>query len=1490
MGKVDERGHWLVCLFFIIATFLFAFYEDAYAAQTKELPIFNPSFEDWNNSYPLSVSNYTTSVPTGWDLNNTGYAPCDAVVKTHSRCSARTGEYAAFFDSRSFSNALKSNTYKLSEGSYTFSVYAATIGYVGTKLTLKVDGAVNKSLQFSLTGNSYSYTKYSLSFNMESEGEVRFWIDNSNEWDGNSTISHFAIDDWSLTTSDGALLDFNSSNVYKDGNFTYYLYNNGTAELAVVTNKDISGEITIPETINVNNTQYIVRSISPYAFSDCNKLTSIIFPKRLYAIGKNSFENCRSLNSVLFPTYLQLIDENAFVGCENLHEAVFMTKVKPSINSNAFGPHVKLYVPKIADYSSFGDRVEGLAYINEDILYTGVIPNLNLTSPASVSITSLNKESLKAPCGKYILPASFASHGMTVEGEVVVSIQPTSLKIIAPILRRQFGENNPTIELTYEGFVNGETSEVLLVKPSISLDCYDHSDVGDYPIVLTNGVATNYSINYIHGILKIEKRDLKVRVNNAQISYDQDLPEFQLAYEGLANFENSPKWDKAPQFATVATKGSDVGEYSVSVNCEPHNYNVVESIDGNILISKAPLTLRAKDISREYYEENPEFEFSLEGLCNNDDYSVLSKLPEFECVAALTSSSGTYQIIPSEAESKNYDINYKNGLLTVTPASLLLVANNLQKEYGEINPKLTYEIQGLKGDDDITSSLTTIPTISTEVVVETGTGQYPIVISGGTSNNYKLSYREGTFTVTKARLSVVAENFERMYGDSNPNFVCSYIGFKLNDTESTAFSVLPTISTSASKFSDVGEYPIIVSGGTARNYEIVSYNNGILNVTRANATITANNKNRLYFEENPQFDFSITGLRNGDTKVCVTTLPSYNCEANILSDVGVYEIVPSDAVAKNYVFEYVPGNISINKRQLTANVGNYSRVYGENNPKFEITYSGFVNNEDESVLLQSATASCTANSLSDAGSYPIEISGGDAKNYQISKYNYGTLTIIKRNQNIIWDQDLSNIDLYSQVELQATSDANLPVTYEISPNNVATIYNNAGKWYLDCYGSGAVNIRAIQNGDKNHNAAATMTKTLVVFGGGDDPSIPQIYLNVEEPGTLPTLIAENRKFQIKNLRLTGYLNGTDINYIREMCGSDSYGNPTVGVLETLDISGCTIVSGGRSYYLSNRTSENVVGNFMFYNCKVLATLRIPDNATSIGDYAFADCERLSVISISNSVKSFGEQSFINNISLIRLSLPNELETIGDMAFSGCSGLTEITIPSSVTYIGSGIAKDCHNLVRIIVEADNAQYASRDGVLYNSALNELIAFPIKYSESVYIVPNGVVKIFPYAFENAKGLNIVSLPASLLSIGQDAFIGCINLTNLQVQAVNPPTCQNDCFDNISKTRCELQVPIGCHSYYWVTPVWSEFNKIVETDFSGISNVNYDDVHVETVNGKIIINGGPINMIIRIYQINGTLIYQEQTHDNRVCFEPSSNGIYLVVIGNKTYKIKI
>ena len=729
-----------------------------------------------------------------------------------------------------------------------------------------------------------------------------------------------------------------------------------------------------------------------------------------------------------------------------------------------------------------------------------------------------------------------------------------------------------------------------------------------------------------------------------------------------------------------------------------------------------------------------------------------------------------------------------------------------------------------------------------------------------------------------------------MYGDNNPSFVRSYFGFKLSDSENNAFSVLPKISCAATKMSNVGEYPITITGGTSKNYEIMSYENGVLTITKATAILTPINKERYYFEENPYFDFTLSGLRNNDSKSCVTVLPRYTCSATKLSDVGIYTINASEASATNYNFEYGQGSLTINPRQLSASVGNYSRAYGTENPIFTVSYIGFVNDEDANILDQPSVASCSATTLSDVGSYPITVYGGSATNYIITNYNNGTLTIDKADQTITWNQDLSSIELYSQVELDATSTSGLPVSYEMSPNNVATLYSNSGKWYLDCYGSGAVNIRATQNGDKNYNAANIITKTLVVYGGGDDPQNPQIYLNIEEPGTLPSMIADNRKYQIKNLRLTGFLNGTDICFLREMSGSDSNGNTTPGVLETLDISGCTIVDGGRSYYKSSRTTDYVVGDNMFYNCKVLTTLHLPNNSVRIGNNSLADCDRLSVISIPNSVNKIGTEAFKNDISLMRIPMPDALTAIEDLAFMGCNGLTELTIPSEVSVIGDGIVKDCQNIERISVESDNSNFASVDGVLFNKNQERLIIFPVNHSSNEYMVPEGVKTVAPYAFVNSKKLKSVSLPSSMSIIGQDAFIGCVNLQTLKVQAITPPVCQNDCFESVSKTRCELQVPMGCRSSYWVAPVWSEFNKIVETDFSGIDPVYYNDVHIGITNGKISISGCPYDLIIHIYQINGTLLYQSEASDNAVEFEPSSHGVYLVVIGNKTYKVSL
>ena len=1289
----------------------------------------------------------------------------------------------------------------------------------------------------------------------------------------------------------------------------------------------------IPCTVTYNNKTYTITEIGRYAFNSVS-ITDFRLPLSLKAIRECAFGFCET-QTIAIPDSVETIDQSAFhcsnvetiiVGsgvktigngafykCSNLKTLVFKSSQVPSYGGYSIGnSYTSIIVPQLKDYNdsdiaraALGTMVEPIYFPEHTYVYSGSTPQLEFEMKIGSATTPHDMLLKNKDVGNYnqsffiglssILPfygfsdydgyAIFPDRGIDVEYNYIISKKDLILTIDNQ--QRIYGENNPSFfSYSISGFVDDET-ETELNEPIIPNTCATIlSDVGDYPISC-NVSARNYEIIVNNGVLSILKAPIVAQVKDAERAYGFENPIFSCEYIGLKNNDN-PILLTPFKFET-ASIFSNVGEYYIKCSEGSFkNYYVNEYRSGTLIITKAPLVLNATSTTREYCEPNPQFSFTLVGLRNNDTADCLFKQPSFECEATLSSNCGEYAIIPSGASALNYSVTYENGTLSITPASMIIKASNITREYGEENPILKYELIGLKGDDNIDNALQEQPSLTTNALSTSNVGEYSIIVNGGIAKNYTLSYRSGTLTIIKAPLSVIAKNAERIYGDANPTFVRSYLGFKLNDTENTAFSVLPKISCSATKDSSVGEYPITVSEGTSRNYEIMAYESGILTISKATVVLTPINKSRLYFEENPQFDFTLSGLRNGDSKSCLSVLPQYVCDANKLSNVGTYPIFVSNAQATNYNFEYGQGLLTVNPQQLIASIGNYSRPYGTDNPVFEISYNGFVNNEDESVLTQPSLASCSATKSSDVGTYSISISGGEAINYIISKYNSGSLIIEKANQTITWDQDLSNIELYAQVELTAKSDVGLPITYEMSPNNVATLYSSGDKWYLDCYGSGSINIRATQNGDKNHNAANLVSKTIIVYGSGDDPHNPQIYLNIEEAGTLSSMIADNRKYQIKNLRLTGYLNGTDINFLREMSGSDSNGNTTNGVLETLDISGCTIVAGGRSYYKSSRTTDYVVGDYMFYNCKVLATLHLPDNSTQIGDYSLADCERLSIITIPNSVKKFGAEAFRNDISLLHIPMPELLTSIDDMAFMGCNGLTEITIPSEVSVIGKGIVKDCENITRINVEIGNSNFTSVDGVLFNNSIDKLIIFPVNHSSNDYEVTEGVKTIAPYAFVNAKGLKIVSLPSTLNTIDQNAFIGCINLQTLKVHAITPPICQNDCFESVSKTRCELQVPIGCHSSYWVAPIWSEFNEITEVDFSGINNIAYDDLKVKVENGKIIIHGGSSNHSVRIYNINGSLMYSQEISNSEITYEPSNQGVYIVVVGNQIYKL--
>ena len=87
---------------------------------------------------------------------------------------------------------------------------------------------------------------------------------------------------------------------------------------------------------------------------------------------------------------------------------------------------------------------------------------------------------------------------------------------------------------------------------------------------------------------------------------------------------------------------------------------------------------------------------------------------------------------------------------------------------------------------------------------------------------------------------------------------------------------------------------------------------------------------------------------------------------------------------------------TINKATLTVTADNATRVYGEENPTFTVSVTGFVGTDSESLLTTMPDATTDATATSDAGAYVIKTSGGTAPQDYKFDYHSGTLTVTPR--------------------------------------------------------------------------------------------------------------------------------------------------------------------------------------------------------------------------------------------------------------------------------------------------------------------------------------------------------------------------------------------------------------------------------------------------------------------------------------------------------------
>ena len=523
---------------------------------------------------------------------------------------------------------------------------------------------------------------------------------------------------------------------------------------------------------------------------------------------------------------------------------------------------------------------------------------------------------------------------------------------------------------------------------------------GSTTITARQEASVNYGEASATIRLIVKKAPLTIRAENKKRKYGEENPVFTLSYDGLVG-KDTENDIPTPGITCEATATAKPGSYPITPASITDERYEISTVVGELTIEKAVLEVTCRNESSIAGNEPvTDFEFYISGFVNGESQSVIDRLPVITCEVTSSSTVGFYPLVISGGEDDCYTFNYTNGTYTVRSATLSQTSITLSpisgKRYGDQPFAPIYSTNNSETEMQFA--------IGNPEIVAYKNGQLHILKSGTTTlkayQESGFNFTEGeseeiSFTVEKALLSVSADNAVRIEGEDNPTFSLSVSGF-INGEDISCIDQMPTATCTADISSPGGYYDISVSGGEDDCYEFAQYIGGTLLVkgkTRisidkisgkrygdlpfAPVCSTNNDESPVRFEI---ADTEVARIENGKIVILkggTTTLKAYQEESALFSDGESEEI-----------------SFTVEKAPLSVSADNVLRQVGEPNPAFTVSYSGFVNGDDASVIDVVPVAQCLSASISSpAGYYDITVSGGEDDCYTFTRYTSGTLVV-----------------------------------------------------------------------------------------------------------------------------------------------------------------------------------------------------------------------------------------------------------------------------------------------------------------------------------------------------------------------------------------------------------------------------------------------------------------------------------------------------------------
>ncbi|KIO77135.1 hypothetical protein TH53_10850 [Pedobacter lusitanus] len=273
------------------------------------------------------------------------------------------------------------------------------------------------------------------------------------------------------------------------------------------------------------------------------------------------------------------------------------------------------------------------------------------------------------------ITASFAA-----TADFVAAIATKSLTVAKRILivradnkSRLYGQSNPVLTATYDGFVNGETLATAVSAPALlTTVAKPLSPAGTYTISGSAASALNYTISYEAGILSVGKAVLNVTADNKTRTYGTDNPVFTFKYSGFVNAEGETVVSNSPVASTVAVKSSAAGTYPIVLSGASADNYTFNYTSGILTITSTTRTITLDVISTKFVGDA---DFTPDAILTSGETPVFSTSDP--AVATIIDNkvhlvgAGNVMITATAPVNSNY--------ATTPSASRLLVVNKVEQ-------------------------------------------------------------------------------------------------------------------------------------------------------------------------------------------------------------------------------------------------------------------------------------------------------------------------------------------------------------------------------------------------------------------------------------------------------------------------------------------------------------------------------------------------------------------------------------------------------------------------------------------------------------------------------------------------------------------------------------------------------------------------------------------------------------------------------------------